>query len=131
MYQMDIFHGKTFLNVIWMFMTQIVYQGNFNLFQLNIFIWFHFTNYLSWSCLRETNILKVSCLFYINRQRGHTTSEAVFREMVNDPVLQRTIPNMFHLLLLSLLIPSSTAAVAWSFSLMNGLSTPLRNRLHY
>lgn len=30
---------------------------------------------------------------------------------------------------LSLLIPSSTAAVERSFSLMNGLCTPLRNRL--
>lgn len=49
--------------------------------------------------------------------------------MANDPVLQKTFPNMFHLLLLSLLIPSSTAAVERSFSLMNELCTPFRNRL--
>lgn len=68
------------------------------------------------------------CTWYY-RQRGLTSPEAVFKEMENDPVLKRTFPNMYHLLLLSLIIPSSTAAVERSFSLMNALCTPLRNRL--
>ncbi|XP_062569445.1 uncharacterized protein LOC134231501 [Saccostrea cucullata] len=46
-----------------------------------------------------------------------------------DDVLRASYPAMYHLVLLSCLIPSSTACVERLFSLMNTICTPLRSCL--
>ena len=65
-------------------------------------------------------------VFILYRQRGE---DDPLHYMMRDDILRRTFPTMFDLLMLSRLIPTSTASVERVFSLMNNLCTNHRSSL--
>jgi hypothetical protein len=54
----------------------------------------------------------------------------LYEEMVKDEVLRNAFPIMFYFVGLAKTIPSSTASVERTFSLMNSLCTSSRSRLN-
>ena len=58
------------------------------------------------------------------------TTKAMYHYMMTNEVIANVFPRMTRLLLLSMMIPMSTATVERGFSLMNSLCTSLRNRLN-
>lgn len=60
--------------------------------------------------------------------QANTTDELLHQMELND-AMRNVFPNIYFLLYMSVIIPTSTACVERTFSLMISLCTPLRNRL--
>lgn len=65
----------------------------------------------------------------IHRRNGHTTTSAVYNQFLRDDVLKECFPLVYKMYYYCMCIPSSTAVVERSFSLMSNILTPKRNRM--
>ncbi|CAC5383686.1 unnamed protein product [Mytilus coruscus] len=65
---------------------------------------------------------------FMMRQRGCTSMSSILREFESDNILKASFPHVYQLVYYSLCIPVSTAVVERTFSLMNNICTPERNR---
>ena len=68
-------------------------------------------------------------LCFIYRENQVNTPADLLLKMENNEAMKNVFPNLFYLLCLANIIPTTTACVEQIFSLMNSLCTPLRNRL--
>ncbi|XP_060602136.1 uncharacterized protein LOC132755300 [Ruditapes philippinarum] len=70
---------------------------------------------------------------FIMKQRASETDlsdpQFLLKKLTDEPILQQTFPVMSYFVLLSSLIPTSTACVERVFSLMNSICTPLRSSM--
>lgn len=83
------------------------------------------------SIRREFNAFKHQMFIMKQRATEDDLSDPQFllKKLMDEPVLQQTFPVMSYFVLLSSLIPTSTACVERVFSLMNSICTPLRSSM--